>query len=117
MFAAAASRCLCNPHLPVNAEPAGSCRQNECVFSRSLESVLLSFLPLLSVMMSDFSTAPIWCYFSPIFGLSSCLGLETAYSKFTAGATPKSFFFHYEVFGFYVFFRKYEKSFTERGIL
>lgn len=41
-----AAACLCHPHLPnlpVNGEPAGSCQQNECVFSRSLwASVFLS---------------------------------------------------------------------------
>lgn len=71
------------------------------VFSRSLwGSVLLSFLPLLSVLMADFSTLLIWSFFSRVFGLSSCLWLGRLCSEFTAGATPKSFFSLWNLSGF-----------------
>lgn len=37
--------------------------------------VLFSFLPLPSVLTSDFRILVICCYFSRVFGLSSCVGL------------------------------------------
>ena len=112
MFVTAACRCLCHPHLPnlpVDGEPTGSYRQNQCVFQKPLRLRTAFFpSPPFSLDGRFQHAADLELFFTSIWAVILPLVRKIMLRIHSRGNSKELFFI---MKSFWFFLRKYEKYF------